>query len=99
MVPKVLRVGGSEGPGYAGAYPAGVSGPRVGTLTGGLLFGGATIPPFAEHITKKHLAKEDILSVEQIMNAAGDTYGEAYDPNAMIDKLESGDVILPERIE
>ena len=99
MVPKALRVGGSEGPGYAGAYPAGISGPRVGTLTGGLLFGGATIPTISESLVKGHLAKKDILSVEQIMNAAGDTYGEAYDPNAMIDKLESGDVILPERIE
>ena len=99
MVPKVLRVGGYKGPGYTGAYPAGISGPRVGTLTGGLLFAGTMIHPFAEHITKKHLAKEDILSVEQIMNAAGDTYGEAYNPNVMIDKLESGDVILPERIE
>jgi len=99
MVPKVLRVGGYEGPGYAGAYPAAVSGPRVGIATGGLLFGGATIPPIAEHLVKRHLAKKDILTVEQIMEAAGDTYGEAYDPNAIISKLESGDVILPEKIE
>jgi hypothetical protein len=99
MVPRVLRVGGYEGPGYAGAYPAAVSGPRVGIATGGLLFGGATIDPLAKHLTKRHLAKEDILTVEQIMEAAGDTYGEAYDPNAIISKLESGDVILPEKIE
>ena len=59
----------------------------------------ATIPPFAESMTKKHLAKKDILSAEQIMAMSGDAYAEAYDPNAMIDKLESGDVILPERIE
>ena len=50
-------------------------------------------------MTKKHLAKKDILSAEQIMDMSGDAYAEAYDPNAMIDKLESGDVILPERIE
>ena len=96
MIPNVLRVGGQP---YKGAYPAGVSAERVGVTTGGLLFAGATIPPFAEHITKKHLAKEDILSAEQIMAISGDAYANAYDPNAMIDKLESGDVILPERIE
>ena len=96
MIPNVLRVGGQP---YKGAYPAGVSAERVGVTTGGLLFAGATIPSLAESMTKKHLAKKDILSVEQIMNAAGDTYGEAYDPNAMINKLESGNVILPERIE
>ena len=96
MIPNVLRVGGQP---YKGAYPAGVSAERVGATTGGLLFAGATIPSLAESMTKKHLAKKDILSVEQIMSAAGDTYGEAYNPNAMIDKLESGDVILPERIE
>ena len=96
MIPNVLRVGGQP---YKGAYPAGVSAERVGATTGGLLFAGATIPSLAESMTKKHLAKKDILSVEQIMSAAGDTYGEAYDPNAIIDKLESGDVILPEIIE
>ena len=96
MIPNVLRVGGQP---YKGAYPAGISGPRVGATTGGLLFAGATIPPFAESMTKKHLAKKDILSAEQIMAMSGDAYAEAYDPNAMIDKLESGDVILPERIE
>ena len=99
MVPKVLRVGGSEGPGYAGAYPAGVSGPRVGATTGGLLFAGATIPPLAESMTRKHLAAKEVLSPEQIMAMSGDAYANAYNPDAMIDKLESGDIILPERIE
>ena len=96
MIPNVLRVGGQP---YKGAYPAGVSAERVGATTGGLLFAGATIPSLAESLTKKHLAKKDILSAEQIMAMSGDAYAEAYDPNAMIDKLESGDVILPERIE
>ena len=96
MIPNVLRVGGQP---YKGAYPAGVSAERVGATTGGLLFLGATIPSLAESMTKKHLAKKDILSAEQIMAMSGDAYAEAYDPNAMIDKLESGDVILPERIE
>ena len=96
MIPNVLRVGGQP---YKGAYPAGVSAERVGVTTGGLLFAGATIPSLAESMTKKHLAKKDILSAEQIMAMSGDAYAEAYDPNAMIDKLESGDVILPERIE
>ena len=96
IIPNVLRVGGQP---YKGAYPAGVSAERVGATTGGLLFAGATIPSLAESMTKKHLAKKDILSAEQIMAMSGDAYAEAYDPNAMIDKLESGDVILPERIE
>ena len=96
MIPNVLRVGGQP---YKGAYPAGVSAERVGATTGGLLFAGATIPSLSESMTKKHLAKEDILSAEQIMAMSGDAYANAYDPNAMIDKLESGDVILPERIE
>ena len=96
MIPNVLRVGGQP---YKGAYPAGVSAERVGATTGGLLFAGATIPSLAESMTKKHLAKKDILSAEQIMAMSGDAYAEAYNPNAMIDKLESGDVILPERIE
>ena len=96
MIPNVLRVGGQP---YKGAYPAGVSAERVGATTGGLLFAGATIPSLAESMTKKHLAEKDILSVDQIMAMSGDAYANAYDPNAMIDKLESGDVILPERIE
>ena len=96
LVPNFLRVGGQP---YKGAYPAGISGPRVGMTTGGLLFAGATIPPLAESMTRKHLTKKDILSAEQIMAMSGDAYAEAYNPNAMIDKLESGDIILPERIE
>ena len=96
MIPNVLRVGGQP---YKGAYPGAVSTERIGATTGGLLFAGATIPSLAESMTKKHLAKEDILSAEQIMAMSGDAYAEAYDPNAMIDKLESGDIILPERIE
>ena len=50
-------------------------------------------------MTRKHLAKKDILSVDQIMAMSGDAYANAYNPDAMIDKLESGDIILPERIE
>lgn len=96
LVPNFLRVGGQP---YRGAYPAGISGPRVGATTGGLLFAGATIPPLAESMTRKHLAEKDILSVEQIMSMSGDAYANAYNPDAMIDKLESGDIILPERIE
>ena len=96
MIPNVLRVGGQP---YKGAYPAGVSAERVGATTGGLLFAGATIPSLAESMTKKHLTKKDILSAEQIMAMSGDAYANAYNPDAMIDKLESGDIILPERIE
>ena len=96
LVPNFLRVGGQP---YRGAYPPGISGPRVGATTGGLLFAGATIPPLAESMTRKHLAEKDILSVEQIMSMSGDAYANAYNPDAMIDKLESGDIILPERIE
>ena len=96
VIPTFLRVGGQA---YKGAYPGAVSGPRVGVTTGGFLFAGSTIPSISEYLTKEHLAKEDILSVEQIMEAAGDTYGDAYDPNATISKSESANVILPERIE
>ena len=96
VIPTFLRVGGQA---YKGAYPGAVSGPRVGTTAGGLLFGSIGGMAALEELEKKRLEAKDILSAEQIMNMASSDYTDAYDPNAAISNIESANVILPERIE
>ena len=96
VIPTFLRVGGQA---YKGAYPGAVSGPRVGTTAGGLLFGSIGGMAALEGLEKRRLETKDILSAEQIMNMASSDYTDAYDPNATISNTESANVILPERIE
>jgi len=81
VIPTFLRVGGQA---YKGAYPGAVSGPRVGTTAGGLLFGSIGGMAALEGLEKRRLETKDILSAEQIMNMASSDYTDAYDPNATI---------------